>query len=93
MAADMYDAGPDLILPPNAVGIVPDVELTQLIERPTALAYVLEGDPGRTEWEHKFECSDAQAYAGSQNGRGVLVIVGSFDVSPLVGFYDTCEDK
>ena len=92
MSSDFYTPGPDLILPPNAVGIVPDVELTELQEKPTALAYILNDDPTGTEWEHQFECNDAIAYAGSQDGRGVLIVVGSFNVSPLVGFTDTCEE-
>ena len=55
MSSDFYTPGPDLILPPNAVGIVPDVELTELQEKPTALAYILNDDPTQTEWEHQFK--------------------------------------
>ncbi len=94
MAAPLHEVdSPDLILPMGSDDVVPDVELIELLETPTALAYILSDDPLKTEWEHQFSCGDARMYAGSENGRGVVVITGSFDVSPLTGFDDTCETK
>jgi len=83
----------DLILPANAEEIVPDIELVELLETPTALAYVLTDDPRRVEWEHQFSCGDAKMYAGAVDGRGIVVITGSFDVSPLTGFTDNCDEE
>jgi len=83
----------NLILPANAEEIVPDIELVELLETPTALAYVLTDDPTRVEWEHQFACGDARMYAGSVDGRGIVVITGSFDVSPLTGFTDNCDEE
>ena len=82
-----------MILPANAEEIVPDIELVELRETPTALAYVLTDDPARVEWEHQFACGDARMYAGSVDGRGIVVITGSFDVSPLTGFTDNCDEE
>ena len=83
--------GPDLVLPSNADEVVPDIDLIELLETPTALAYVLADDPTRAEWEHQFECGDARMYAGSVEGKGIIVITGSFDVSPLTGITDNCD--
>lgn len=89
----MLETTGELVLPPNADDIIPDIELIELLEVPTALAYVLTDDPGKTEWEHQFECGDAKMYAGSVEGKGIVVITGSFDVSPLTGFADTCDEE
>lgn len=83
--------GPDLLLPSNADEVVPDIDLIELLETPTALAYVLGDDPTGAEWEHQFECGDARMYAGSVEGKGIIVITGSFDVSPLTGITDNCD--
>lgn len=93
MAADLYTA-PDedegeLILP-DAVGeLVPDVLLLELEEVPTAIAYRIGEDD--EEWEHRFDCPGVRMFGASQDGHGVIVITGPFDVSTLVGFTDTCE--
>jgi len=90
---ELGTAGGELFLPPNADGIVPDIDLYEVDEVPTALAYVLKTDPAKVEWEHQFSCNDARMYAGSVAGSGVVVITGSFDVSPLTGFTDQCPEQ
>jgi hypothetical protein len=87
---DLHGGG--LILPVNADSVVPDIELIELLEQPTALAYVLSDDPTKTEWEHQFSCGDTKMYAGAIDGQGVVIITGSFDVSALTGITDNCEN-
>ena len=80
----------EISLPGEIDDILPDVPLWEMDIEPTAVAYVLEGEQG--EWEHKFECETApKAYAARFEGKGVFVIVGNFDLSPIFGFSDECE--
>ena len=94
MASELYAISGDegeLILPESLDPIVPDIELLELDEQPTAIAYRLASDP-EDEWEHRFESEGVRMFGASQDGSGVIVITGPFDISRFVGFTDTCED-
>ena len=96
MASELYalpvgEEG-ELVLPAELEGVVPDVELVELEETPSAIAYKMD-DGSEDEWEHRFDCDGVRMYGHSEGGYGVLVITGPFDISTLVGFTDTCEDE
>lgn len=96
MASELYavpvgDEG-ELVLPAGLDPIVPDAELLELEEIPVAIAYRLKDDDDQEEWEHRFDCPGVRMFGVSEDGQGVIVITGPFDVSTLVGFTDTCTE-
>jgi len=98
MAAELYglpvgDSG-EIDIPDSMDGIIPDVELVELQEVPTAVAYALADDLDGDEYEHRFECPGIRMFgADGPDGQGIVVIVGDFKISRWSGFADTCEDE
>jgi len=79
-------------IPEDFDDILPDVPLWEMEIEPIGIPYRLPGTEG--EWEHLFNCeTPPKAYAANYQNKGILVIVGEFDISPLTGFTDQCEDS